>query len=561
MIIECPACATRYEIKADLPPDGRTVRCAKCEKIWRAMPDSGGEEDAGASSWVAPSGESEETSDAPAEQTTHDHFGTAGSHVDEGVWSSHRDAAAVREETVTEGESTLKEEGVEPHLQWRAGESDSPEEDENTGKVSWFSSFRRRKSLKPTNEAEEATAKTLTQATAETIPFPRTNFAVAQQEMETNEEQHTIDAARQALRSVFSSLGHDGPVATAATSEDDDERIVTGSAKPHPHNGWAERLAGLSDHFKRAGETGGDQSLVEADGKRGVNVEDERDLDTGEDDAWFAEKKDDASGDSDPDTALREAMRAHFLPPSKRAPVGPSLRDEELAETLETHLKSTAATASEEHPRPRGIAGLWGKVSPAAEEDVFDPEPAVVEEPVEVNDDDTAFDRRLYREIEETREKSGETPRRTRRGGLALAAAWGLFLCVASGLIVGFFAFRDIISDAVPGLAPLYRILGTPVTVQPLVFESVQYEWSTSDNRPVLTVSGNVFNRAHRNVRVPQFFITIKDQDSAQDREYSANLRINGSKIRSNERADFDIELVSPNPTVTAIELELRNVR
>jgi hypothetical protein len=100
-----------------------------------------------------------------------------------------------------------------------------------------------------------------------------------------------------------------------------------------------------------------------------------------------------------------------------------------------------------------------------------------------------------------------------------------------------------------------------PVSAQPLVFESVEYEWSTSDNRPVLTVRGNVFNRANRNVRVPQFFITIKDQDSAQDREYSANLRINGSKIRSNERADFDIELVSPNPTVTAVELELRNVR
>ena len=409
MIIECPACTTRYEIKADLPPNGRTVRCAKCETVWRAMPDSGGEEgEAGTSSWVAPSGESEETSDAPAEQTTHDHFGTAGDDVEEGVWSSHQDAAAVHEETVAEGEPTLKEDGVEPYLEWRAGESDSSEENENSGKVSWFSSFRRRKNLKPTDEAEETAVKTLPQATAETIPFPRTNFAVAQQETETQEDQRAIDAARQAVRSVFSSLGHGGPVATAATSEDDDERAVTGPAKPHPHSGWAERLAGLSDHFKRAGETGGDQSLVEADGKRGVNDEGGRDLDTGENDARFAEKKDDASGESDPDAALREAMRAHFLSPSKRAPVGPSLRDEELAEKLETHLKSTAATASEEHPRPRGIAGLWGKVSPAAEEEVFEPEPAVVEEPVEVKDDDTAFDQRLYREIEETREKSGE---------------------------------------------------------------------------------------------------------------------------------------------------------
>ena len=88
MIIECPDCATRYEIKADLPPDGRTVRCAKCGTVWRAMPDRGVEEgETSASAWVAPSGESEETGDAPAEQTTHDHFGTAGGDFEESVWS------------------------------------------------------------------------------------------------------------------------------------------------------------------------------------------------------------------------------------------------------------------------------------------------------------------------------------------------------------------------------------------------------------------------------------------------------------------------------------------
>ena len=36
MIIECPACNTRYDIKVELPPEGRTVRCAKCEHVWRA---------------------------------------------------------------------------------------------------------------------------------------------------------------------------------------------------------------------------------------------------------------------------------------------------------------------------------------------------------------------------------------------------------------------------------------------------------------------------------------------------------------------------------------------
>ena len=80
MIIECPACTTRYDIKADLPPEGRTVRCAKCGTVWRAMPESGAEE-AGVdeSSWVSPSKESERATDeAPTGQTTHDHFAACG---------------------------------------------------------------------------------------------------------------------------------------------------------------------------------------------------------------------------------------------------------------------------------------------------------------------------------------------------------------------------------------------------------------------------------------------------------------------------------------------------
>ncbi len=548
MIIECPACTTRYDIKADLPPEGRTVRCAKCGTVWRAMPESGGEElEANESSWVAPSGETGETKDeAPAGPTVHDGFAVAGGD-EERDWPSHQ-AVAVQEEPAAEEETSLKEEVGEPHHESGPGENDAFEENENSGKISWFSSFRRRKKLKQTEEGEEAATETLSQASAETIPFPRASLPVAPQGTETIEEQHTLDVARHAVQSVFSGLGRGRSVVTAAMSEDGEESLAPAKS----NNGWAEKFAAASDRFKRASDAAGDRGLSEADRKRGV---------TGADNAWLADKKDDASDDSDPDSALREAMRAHFLSSASRANVAPSLADEELAEKLETHLKSAAGTATEEQAKPSGIAGLWGKSSRSVDEEMFEPEPVAAEEPVDARDDDTAFDQRLYREIEETQENSGDIPRRRRRGGLALAAAWGLFICVASGLIVGFFAFRDIIADAAPGLASLYRTLGMPVKVQPLVFESVQYRWSLSDNKPVLTVSGSVFNRAHRSVQVPQFFITVKDQDPGLDLENLASLRITGTKIGSNERADFDIDLMSPNPTVTAVEFELRNVR
>jgi predicted Zn finger-like uncharacterized protein len=35
-IIICPACETRYEIAAELPPKGRKVRCSKCGHTWQA---------------------------------------------------------------------------------------------------------------------------------------------------------------------------------------------------------------------------------------------------------------------------------------------------------------------------------------------------------------------------------------------------------------------------------------------------------------------------------------------------------------------------------------------
>ena len=544
MIIECPACTTRYDIKADLPPEGRTVRCAKCGTVWRAMPESDAEEAAvDESSWVSPSKESESATDeAPTGQTTHDHF-AAAEDDDERQWSSGH-GAPVKEEPAAEEETNLKEEAGEPQQEPGLGESDISEEHENSGKVSWFSGFRRRKTSRQTDEADEAATETRSQASADTIPFPRAGFRGVQQGAETIEEERALDATRHAVRNVFSGFGHGRSVVTAAMSDDGEES----PAPAKTDDGWAERWAESSDRFRRASGGARDWGLSEADRPGGANAQ------------RPVEKQDDANGDSDPDFSLREAMRSHFLSSANRTHGAPSLADEELAEKLETHLKSAAATSTEE-AMPDAVGGLWGKSSPSADEETLEPETVVVEEPAEVRDDDTAFDQRLYREIEETQEKSDESPHRRRRGGLALAAAWGLFICVASGLIVGFFAFRDIVADAAPGLASLYQTLGMPVTAQPLMFESVQYEWSASDNRPILTVRGSVFNRAHRSVRVPQFFITVKDQDPALDRDYSAHLRITGTKIRSNERADFDIELVSPNPTVTAVELELRNVR
>ena len=254
------------------------------------------------------------------------------------------------------------------------------------------------------------------------------------------------------------------------------------------------------------------------------------------------------------DNALREAMKAYF---PAGAPPGSAAPDQELAQQLETHLRAASVPAG----APRNATALWD--SPPAEQADFEEEPAdgvaAFEEAVD-REDDAAFDQRLYREIEETQDKTSEARRGAGRGGLALVAAWGLFVCVASGLVMGFVSFRDIVADAVPGLAPLYRTLGIPVTIQPLAFEGVQYEWKVADYKPVLVVSGSVFNRAGREVPVPKFSVAVKDENPALDSEYPANLGI-GPKIGAHEHASFDIQLLAPSPTITSVELELRNVR
>ena len=100
-----------------------------------------------------------------------------------------------------------------------------------------------------------------------------------------------------------------------------------------------------------------------------------------------------------------------------------------------------------------------------------------------------------------------------------------------------------------------------PATVQPLIFEGVQYDWTVSDFKPALHIKGAVYNRAARGVKVPEFIVSIKDSDPALDKEFPATLPIESEKILPDERAEFVLELVSPSPSITAVELELRNIR
>jgi predicted Zn finger-like uncharacterized protein len=589
MIIECPACATRYDIKASFPPEGRTVRCAKCGTVWRAMPQAIGEQSGGgpAAEEEKQAPDSNGTSEPPQEAAVspsakrasfHSHYAGEDRASEDAAFSARHLAAPEMEQAVQAGEM---DKSAQPEFGSHM-EAPAPQEPES-GKVSWL--FRRRNKSEGAEAADNGGVRS---APGETIPFMRPSLSEERASPQaTNETLETLEEARAAVRSVFSSLADtrsapQGRAFAAAGTEafgdaqggehlaeagerhryspPEAEAPIYGTSEDTSANGgvWASSQGYVSQEYHGSAEpayhtvhtpedeynrdksdTARDQS-GDWSSFGGDNEPDAR-QDWRDDDASAATEQNyteefekQSSGDAAAharDILDRIGHQNFFAEKSGAARHG----EGKLAQELETRLRVNPP------PRPPSI-----EQSP--QDDDYTPV------------DDGAYDDRLYREIEKTREHTSDPSQSRRRGGLALAAAWGLFLCAASGIGIGFIAFRDIVADALPGIAPVYRALGMPVTVQPLIFESVQYKWAVSENKPAVVITGSIYNRSQRKVKVPEFFITIKDQNPELDREYSANIQASGSKIKGGRRSDFEIELLSPNPTITAIELELRNV-
>jgi predicted Zn finger-like uncharacterized protein len=581
MIIECPVCTTRYNI--ELPPEGRTVRCAKCGNVWRGIPPrmttppkpdvpEAGTPDGQAGHTTA-AAQNETREEKPAEEASSPHTSLAGDFAR----PANDDASGMQVPPPRNGTNAIPEERsaqIRAELaaavpEWR---DDASANEQSSAKVRWYGSFLKKNNIKPPVDGHgEQPAVPGGGSAAEPIPFPRLGPKEQRNDAAAG-DLRTLEEAREAVRGVFASLEPKVteelaslfPGASAGEKDQnrlalfdfDRERLFGGERQAEPGRSGSETMPALPEKAAPENNDTSDFGLTQktafaewrlpassGSDAQSSNAEDEP---TADSHPWLKAWKQEARDDGDdPDIHLRNALRAHFPD-----------RSGEAAEDLdhpgtpdETVQLSVIERFAASWRQPAAAVELAGELAVPAED------------AGETTDGDVSFDRRLFREIEETQEHAKDRARRNGGGGLALAAAWGLFICVASGLLVGFFAFRDIAAGSIPGLAGLYRMLGTPVTVQPLIFESVQYDWSVEDYKPVLVIKGAVYNRGHRKVKVPDFAVTIKDDDPALDREYSANLNLNVSEIRPEQRGEFQIELQSPSPSITAVELELRNVR
>ena len=148
------------------------------------------------------------------------------------------------------------------------------------------------------------------------------------------------------------------------------------------------------------------------------------------------------------------------------------------------------------------------------------------------------------RHVEESRSGSG---------GLALAAAWAVFLSVLTGVTLAFVSFRDDIVVALPGMGALYRSVGLGVQAQQIDFGPVNYRWTVADGKPMIELTGQIINLTDREIAVPRVLINVRDKESGDPVKATATIR--SDPLAARETADFTLEFISPSKSVSQIEL------
>jgi hypothetical protein len=99
-------------------------------------------------------------------------------------------------------------------------------------------------------------------------------------------------------------------------------------------------------------------------------------------------------------------------------------------------------------------------------------------------------------------------------------------------------------------------MLGLPVTQitgGSFKFTNVAYRWETSDNGPVIKVTGEVINQTNQTRSVPTILVNLRDAQTGKTIEGSKNIR--DEPLAAQEAVPFSLELTSPPEKVNQVEL------
>lgn len=145
---------------------------------------------------------------------------------------------------------------------------------------------------------------------------------------------------------------------------------------------------------------------------------------------------------------------------------------------------------------------------------------------------------------------------RRKMGGLAVAAAWGVFITIAAGLGGVALHFRENIAARLPGTARLYQALNVPVAAHggKLELANVKYRWALRDEQPLIALEGDIVSRSNSTERVPALVVAIRDADRTFPQKRIETLST--EQIEANATTHFTIDVTHPPKGVNEIAIE-----
>lgn len=554
-IIECPACATRYKMNKAIPEGGRSVKCARCGNQWRLVPEGFVEEtiepDAaehnpvGAApaegvDWQPPRESASETSRAFSQGGEEDAADEAGGRD---AWQAARDpfSAAIstpsRQALGDDQSSAAIASGGEEiwrGLRERTDQAAAFAESSEAGEKSAHGGrFDAAAPQQEDHEADgEATAEEARLSWARQISRPWREIATPPPPPESEQEEEDTEAAiREALRAALEQPGDENRL-MSHFEETAEPRLDPGVSSGfgwdpftprNPAGGLGDDQPGAIEAEQGAFRIPGHDSDADEEppfrltGKSArLPIYGSGNVDHDEPD----QDKDAASGDLAFQNDIEDAFRTGPLPKKTIEQARGKVRHEEpLTDFDSIYDQMSARLPGGNH----AVAVDYGAETAA-----------------------------LQAELESTDVTAYEDTRNV--GGLAVAAAWAVFLSVISGLALGLVSFRQEIMVALPGTTSLYRSVGFNVAGAGVDFADVSYRWTVAEGKPMIEVTGQVVNVTDRTVTVPRVLINVRDAKSADAVKVTASVPTD--TLAPRESASFTLEFLSPPKNITQIELE-----
>lgn len=193
----------------------------------------------------------------------------------------------------------------------------------------------------------------------------------------------------------------------------------------------------------------------------------------------------------------------------------------------------------------------WRAMPEGAAEPALDPgavtpliEPTVAAIMTSVPDDDLEIIARSGKR--KAKRASGKPP----PAGVMLGVALGVALAAAIGAAI---LFRQLIVDAAPASASVFRAVGLKVDTLGLVIENVTSKAALQGGRPVLSITGEILNRYKTATQAPPIRISLIDRQGAVVAGLLAEPL--NAKVPPGARRYFAVSM--PDPPAGAHELEI----